>query len=155
MKRLTETLRRRSLAIGLWALFVGSAFLMLKSSTDPLPFSLRGAAQDGLFSPFPSGNQIVFDLSVGVIVSLFIYVLVVWLPEHFKRTRVRRSLALVYDSFKEECISIFFSALQESYDLDLLHRLKDRAFFRDYFKEKVSPTKSAGTQFSMGSTKAW
>jgi hypothetical protein len=139
MKRLTETLRRRSLAIGLWALFVGSAFLMLKSSADPLPFSLRGAAQNGLFSPFPSGNQIIFDLSVGVIVSLFIYVLVVWLPEHLKRIRVRRSLALVYDSFKEECISIFFSALQESYDFELLHRLKDRAFFREYFKEKVTP----------------
>jgi hypothetical protein len=85
MKRLAETLRRRTLAIALWALFLGSAFLMLKSSADPLPFSLRGSAQGGLFSPFPSGNQIVFDLSVGIIVSLFIYVLVVWLPEHFKR----------------------------------------------------------------------
>jgi len=139
MKRLTETLRRKGVAISLWSLFVLSAFLMLKSSTDPLPSPLRGLAHGGLFSPFSNGNQIVFNLSVGVIVSLSVYVLVVWLPEQFKRTRVRRSLALVYDSFKEECILIFFSALQESYDIVLLHRLKDRVFFRQYFKRKVSP----------------
>lgn len=70
---------------------------------------------------------------------MFVYVLVVWLPEHFKRSRVRRSLALQYDSFKEECISIFFSALQESYDLDLAQQLKDRVFFKQHFKEWVSP----------------
>jgi len=92
-----------------------------------------------LFSPFSNGNEIVFNLSVGVIAGLFVYVLVVWLPEHFKRSRVRRSLALQYDSFKEECISIFFSALQESYDLDLAQQLKDRVFFKQHFKEWVSP----------------
>lgn len=92
-----------------------------------------------MFSPFSNGNEIVFNLSVGVIAGLFVYVLVVWLPEHFKRSRVRRSLALQYDSFKEECISIFFSALQESYDLDLAQQLKDRVFFKQHFKEWVSP----------------
>jgi len=138
MKRLTKTLRRRGLAIALWMLFLVSTFLMLKSSTDPLPSWLRGA-EEGLFSPFSTGNQIVFNISVGFIVGLFIYVLVVWLPEKFKRNRVRRSLAQQYDSFKEECIPIFFSALQQSYDLDLVQRLKDRVFFREYFKEKVAP----------------
>jgi hypothetical protein len=139
MERLTKKLRRRGLAIALWSLFLVSTFLMLKSSTDLLPSSLRGTAAEGLFSQFPTGNHIVFDITVGFIVGLFIYVLVVWLPDQSKRNRVRRNLAQQYDSFKEECIPIFFSALRESYDLDLLNRLKDRSSFRQYFKEKVSP----------------
>lgn len=139
MKHLTSKLGRRGLAIALWTLFLVSTILMVKSSTDPLPSSWRGTAAEGLFSQFPTGNQIVFDITVGFIVSLFIYILVVWLPEQSKRNRVRRNLAQQYDSFKDECIPIFFSALRESYDLDLLNRLKDRSFFRQYFKEKVSP----------------
>ncbi|MFA6163138.1 MAG: hypothetical protein WC685_06900 [Methylobacter sp.] len=139
MNRLAKALRRKALAIVLWLLFIGSTFLMLKASTDPLPSSLQGTAIEGLFSQLPTGNQITFDLAVGFIVGLFVYVLVVWLPEQFKRNRIRRNLAQQYDSFKEECISIFFSALRESYDLEQLEYLKDPSLFRQYFKEKVSP----------------
>lgn len=136
LKRLAEMLRYRALGIGLWVLFLMSVLLMLKSGSDPLPPSLMGGGW--VLSPFLHGNAIIFNLSVGVIVSLLIYVLVVWIPDQSKRERVRRSLALQYDSFKEECLSIFFSALHEPYDLELLHRLKDQTFFREYFKEKVS-----------------
>ncbi len=134
--RFTKMFRHKVLSFGLWVLFLVSAMLMLKSSSDPMPFSMDAV---GLLSPFLHGKEIIFNLSVGIIVSLFIYVLIVWIPEQSKRKRVRRNLALQYGLFKEECLSIFFSALQESYDLELLHRLKDQTFFREYFKEKVSP----------------
>jgi hypothetical protein len=134
--RFTKMFRHRALSFGLWMLFLVSVVLMLKSSSDPLPLFMDAVR---LFSPFLYGKEIIFNLSVGIIVSLFIYVLVVWIPEQSKRKRVRRNLALQYGSFKEECLSIFFSALQESYDPELLHRLKDQTFFREYFKEKVSP----------------
>lgn len=102
-----------------------------------MPLLLRETAIESWFSQLSTGNQIMFNLAGGIIVGLFVYVLVVWLPEQNKRVRVRNSLVQHYDSFKEECISIFLS-LQQSNDLELHERLKDRAFFREYFKEKVS-----------------
>jgi TRAP-type C4-dicarboxylate transport system permease small subunit len=93
MNRLAKALRRKALAIVLWLLFIGRTLLMLKASTDPLPSSLQGTAIEGLFSQLSTGNQITFDLAVGFIGGLFVYVLVVWLPEQFKRNRIRRNLA--------------------------------------------------------------
>jgi hypothetical protein len=126
------------MSIALWALFVANAFLMVKASSDPLLPLFVGTPAESLFTQFPTGNQIIFDITVGFIVGLFIYVLVVWIPERNKRLRVKRSLARQYDGFKEECIAVFFSALRESYDLSIVARLKERSFFRDYFKEKIS-----------------
>lgn len=139
MQRLRERLRQKGLAVALWALFVVSAFLMLKSSNDQPLSSLRGTVADLLISPFSTGNQIIFDLSVGIIVSLLIYVLVVWVPERSKHNRIRRNLEHHYELFKEGCITVFLSALQQPYDPELISRLKDRVQFREYFKEKVSP----------------
>lgn len=136
--QLAKRLRRHSLSIALWALFVANALLMVKASSDPLLPLFAGTHAESLLTQFPTGNQIIFDISVGVIVGLVIYVLVVWLPERSKRLRVKRSLTRQYDGFKEACIAVFFSALRESYDLAIVARLKERSFFRDYFKEKVS-----------------
>lgn len=133
-----KRLRRLWLGTSLWVLFIVSAFGMVKSSSDPLLPSLRGTPAGAVLTQFPTGNQIIFDLTVGILVGLFIYVLVVWIPERAKRRRIRHNLSQSYSSFKEECILIFFSALQESCDLDLVDRLKDRMRFREYFKEMVS-----------------
>lgn len=139
MTRLREWVRRNGLALSLWTLFVVSTFLMVKSSSDHLPGPLRGTAAEPLLSQFPTGNQIIFDITVGIIVSLFIYVLVVRVPESSKRRRVRRNLRLQYDSFKEECIKVFLWALQGTCDPEHIERLKDRNEFRRFFKERVSP----------------
>ena len=91
----------------LWVIFLVSFWLTLKSSIDKLPGWLRGTPVEPWLSQFSTGNQNIHDIAVGVIVSLFIYFLVVWLPERDKRTRVRRNLQLQYDSFKEGCIRVF------------------------------------------------
>jgi hypothetical protein len=137
-RRLAKRLRHSGLAIALWALFSASVFLMVKSSSDPLLHNLSATTAKSLFAQFPTGNQIIFDVAVGIFVGLFIYVLIVWVPERRKRARVRRQLDRQYDGFKEECIRIFFSALGHSYDPEIIPKLKDRSFFREYFKEKVS-----------------
>lgn len=136
--RLAKWLSRRGLAIALWTLFVVSVLLMVKSSSDPLLRHLSDTEAGSLFAQFPTGNQIIFDVAVGIVVGLFIYVLIVWLPEQRKRARVKRQLSRQYDGFKEECIHVFFSALGHSYDPEIIPKLKDRSFFREYFKEKVS-----------------
>jgi hypothetical protein len=84
MKRLSEWIRQNWLGSSLWALFVWSTFLMVKSSSDQLLPFLQGTAFGQVLSQFPMGNQIIFDVTVGSIVSLFIYVLVVWVPERSK-----------------------------------------------------------------------
>jgi hypothetical protein len=88
---------------------------------------------------FSTGNQNIHDVAVGIIVSLFIYLLVVWLPERDKRKRVRRNLQHQYDSFKEGCIAVFLSAMSGGYDPAVVDGLKDREQFMRFFKEPFSP----------------
>ncbi len=116
----SETLwwRRNWFNASLLLLFALCTYLMLKSSSD--------------------ANQILFDSSVGINVSLLIYLLVVWVPERRKRTRVRRNLQLQYDSFKEACIALFFSAMGSGHSLDEVTSLKDRDKFREFFKTDSS-----------------
>ena len=137
MKLLPEVMRHRTLAIVLWTALIVSAVLMVKSSSNELIPLLQGTATEPIFSQFKTGNQIIFDISVGIIVSLLIYVLVVWLPERFKQNRIRRNLQHQYSSFKEECIKVFLWALHQTYDPELINRLKNRNEFRRFFKEKV------------------
>ncbi len=108
---------------------------MFKSSSDQLIVPLRETAMGRVFSQFENGNQIIFDSAVGINVSLFIYVLVVWLPERGKRQRIRRNLEIQFDAFKEECICIFLSILKMPCDSDKISHLKGRSQFRDFFKE--------------------
>lgn len=123
----------------LWAIFAVSFWLALKSSSDLLPKWLRGTQVESWLSQFPTGNQNVHDITVGVNVGLFIYFLVVWLPELDKRRRVRRNLQHQYAAFKEGCIREFLWAMNTSYDFALMESLKNRERFRDFFKEPFCP----------------
>ena len=98
----------------------------------------KTTSPEAALKQFQTGNQIVFDITVGLIVSLFIYVLVVRLPEHSKRKRVQRNLKRQYESFKEDCIQIFLWAIQHPADSELIEKLKDREHFKQFFHEKVS-----------------
>ena len=98
-------IRRNALDIFLWLLFVTSVLLMLKSSTDPRPDIIEGTALASFFKPFPTGNQITFDVTVGVIVSLFVYVLVVRLPAWQKKARLKSHLLRRYDDLKSLCLN--------------------------------------------------
>jgi hypothetical protein len=139
MKKYETMLKRengRDLLLGL--LFLVSVILTLKSSSDELPGWLRGTRAEPWLSQFSTGNQNIHDIAVGIIVSLFIYLLVVWLPERDKRKRIRRSLQRQYDSFKEGCIRVFLNAMGQGYDPALIDGLKDREQFMQFFKEPFS-----------------
>lgn len=138
MRRVLAPLRAKLLDLTLWALFGASTVLMLKSSTDPRPEANKGNWLEPLLSPFPTGNQVVFDVTVGVIVSLFVYVLVVRIPERAKRKRLRASLRRQYETLKENCIHNFLWACDHPAHSDLVERLKDRENFKSFFKAPVS-----------------
>lgn len=138
MRTTLASIRRNALDLALLALLAISTFLMLKSSTDRRPDSIKGTLLEELFRPFPTGNQIIFDITVGVIVGLFIYVLVVRLPEQQKRRRLRANLRRHYDELKEATILQFLWACNASASSELIEHLKDRHNFRSYFKERVT-----------------
>lgn len=134
-----HTIRKNALDIALWALFVVSVLAMLKASTDPSPSWAKGTWLAVALSPFSTGNQIVFDIAVGLIVGLFVYVLVVRLPERQKRVRLKANLRRQYTSLKEDCITNFLFSCNGSADSELVAQLQDREAFKKYFNEKISP----------------
>jgi hypothetical protein len=131
-------IRRNTLDLLLWLLFMGSLFLMFKSSTDPHPDIIKGTALEEIFRPFTTGNQITFDITVGVIVSLFVYVLVVRLPAWQKKNRLKAHLLRRYNDLKEQCLMHFLWACKEPAESALIDRLKSQEEFKTFFKERVS-----------------
>ncbi|WP_445947033.1 hypothetical protein, partial [Shewanella sp.] len=76
----------------IWFLFVISLFLLLISSNEALPKIFHDNFIGGLFSQFSVGNTIIFNLSIGYIVSLIFYVLVVVIPEKRKNKELKEKL---------------------------------------------------------------
>jgi hypothetical protein len=132
-------IRRNVLDLVLWVLFAASGILMLKSSPDPRPDFIKGTPLENLLKPFPTGNQITFDLTVGIIVGLFVYVLVVRVPAWQKKERLKAHLLRRYDDLKEQCLMHFLWACNEPAESTLIDRLKNQDQFREFFKEPVSP----------------
>ena len=116
-------------------LSIVAALAMVVTSEDRLPASLKGTPVGSWLMQLPTGNQIVFNLAVGLIAGVLVFFLVVRIPERTKRLRVRRNLALAYDSFKEASIAVFLGAINTSYSLDLLRNLKDQSQFKEYFSQ--------------------
>lgn len=115
---------------------------MIKSSSDGFFPLIQKTPFEQLFSQFTTGNQIIFDISGGIIVSLIIYILVVCVPERSKRNLVRKNLKRQYNLFKEDCINVFLSVLKEPCKPELVDRLKNRDEFRAFFKEPVSSSQN-------------
>ncbi len=111
---------------------------MFKSSTDPRPEFISGTLLEQLFKPFSTGNQIVFDIAVGIVVSLFVYVLVVRLPEWQKKRRVKAHLLRRYDDLKRQCITHFLWACGQPAASDLIDDLQEIEKFKEFFKTKVT-----------------
>lgn len=133
-----SSLRRNALDLSLWLLCLAAAFLMFKSSSDRRPEFIQGTWLETLLAPFSTGNQIVFDVSVGMVVSLFVYVLVVRLPAWQKKKRLKAHLLRRYDDLKRQCITHFLWACGEPAESDLIDELKDLDTFREFFKTPVS-----------------
>lgn len=134
-----QLLRKYGFDTVLVALSLLAFVLMLVASDDPVVSSIRGTAANVFLLQFQTGNQIVFDLSVGVLASIFMYYLVVRIPEYQKRRRLRANLATTYLSFKEDSIAIYLSCIMGSYPSVLPNQLSDQVEFRSFFKEQHTP----------------
>jgi hypothetical protein len=107
-------------------------------STDRRPEFIQGTWFEDAFKPFSTGNQIVFDVAVGVVVSLLVYVLVVGLPAWQKKKRIKAYLLRRYDDLKRSCITHFLWACGEPASSDLIDELKTLERFKEFFKTRIS-----------------
>jgi hypothetical protein len=134
--QLLKKVKAHALGASLWALSLVGTLLMFKASNEPVISPLRGTWIEAAFVVFPIGNQIIFDVAVGVLVSQVMYVLVVWIPEQSKRKRVRTNLQHHYALFKEQCTYQLLFASEGYADPDVVEDLADIRKFRDYFNAK-------------------
>lgn len=122
----------------LWVLSVASIFLALKTSNEPVLVIFRNTQVESFFQKFSTGNSIIYDLSIGFLVSVTFYLLVVWLPDRQRKNLIKRNFEVQYRYFKEDTIGILLSAFLNSYDSGLPRKLSKQSEFRKYFKEAVT-----------------
>lgn len=134
-----STLNRHAFDALLILLSLVCTVLMLIASSDPVPHFIELTYAHDLLKQFPTGNQIVFDLSVGVLAGVFIYYLVVRLPDYQRRRRLRANLSASYSSFREDCVAIYLGCFLLSYPAGLPRKLSNQVAFRTYFKEPHAP----------------
>ncbi|TON99213.1 hypothetical protein, partial [Vibrio parahaemolyticus] len=99
--------------------------LMLKSSEEKLLLDSAGL----LFQQFKLGNEIVFNLSCGMLISIWFYFLVVWLPEQKNKKRVKTYFISQYAEFKRHLIMNIVGACREPDSADLIDNLMDPQAF--------------------------
>lgn len=131
----------RYINYGLLFLSLLCVFLIIKSSGEMVEVS----GLKNIFQSFSFGNTIIFTLSSGMLVSIWFYFLVVYLPEKQKKKRVKESFLSQYREFKRQLILHIFNAyskanISEPYvDTDLLI---DPDEFKAYFKECVTESQN-------------
>ena len=127
---------RRPLDLGLVTLFVVSVAMVLLSHEDFFVRDLMCAhMRCPELSHAKAWQKIIYDLAIGSVISLLFYSLVVRLPEHGRRQRIKRSFRGRYRQFKEGCIAVILGLADGSYFAGLPEQLVDQEKFRTYFKE--------------------
>jgi hypothetical protein len=139
LSRIAHSFRKHQFDGFLITLTLACVIVMLISSSDPLPPFVKGTATHDLFNQFQTGNQITFDLSVGILAGIFLYYLVVRVPEQSKRKRLRANLEETYKSFQEDSISLYLGCFMISYPAELPKTLSNQADFRNFFQQPHVP----------------
>lgn len=78
--------------------FIG-LFLMFVASTDPIAFFLENTKLEILFINDLSGNSILFNLSIGLVVSCLFYFAMVYLPKKSKVKKVKSISNPLFEQF--------------------------------------------------------
>jgi len=116
-----------------------AVLLAIKTSGDVYPWEKPHPIIEFAFDQFQTGNEIVFNLSIGSAVTVLFYFLIVWYPERRKRGILRNSLKEQYHRFRISTINIMLDCCEDNYDSSLVQRLAtDPHDFQKYFNEDVT-----------------
>ncbi len=140
---------KRLLDIVLMGIFVLSVAALFLAHEDN--FARRAVCvHTGICPLIPNAkawNKIVYDLAVGALVTLFVYLLAVRLPDYLRRCRLKRNLKWHFRVFREDCIQIMLLVADGAYSGDLREALLEQDRFRAYFEEKVVPDRDRWHEF--------
>jgi len=123
------------LKVALLLLTLIAVFGMFAGSNEPVVGFLRGTVLEPSLHALHIGNSIIFDLSVGYLVSTFIWLLVVYFPERRRKHILRENLSRRYQNFKEDTIQILLWCAIGTHDSQLPKELCDHRKFREFFDE--------------------
>lgn len=126
--------RDRFIKIVLLLLTLVAIFGMFAGGNEPIIGILRGTPLEPYLYQLNYSNSIIFNLSVGYLVSVFFWLLVVYYPEQHRRHILRDNLNLRYKNFKEDTIHILLQAAG-TYDSSLPKELCDHQKFKEFFYE--------------------
>jgi hypothetical protein len=113
---------------------VTSVYLMTVASSDPLAAWIAKARFVPAFLQFQTGNEIIFNLSAGVISAVLMFYLLVRVPAYEQKKRIRDHLLETYLQYKQEVIYIFLGILHGIIEPELADKLMSAPDFKDYFK---------------------
>jgi hypothetical protein len=119
--------------VTLWIASIVSIILAFKTSSEPILSIFSETWIDSFFEQFSTGNSIVFDLSIGFIVSVFFYLIIAWYPNRQRKRLIKRNFKEQYHSFKQDTILILLSACHETIDNKLSLKLTEQSEFKKFF----------------------
>lgn len=115
------------MAISIFGVFAGSNELILEI--------LKGTLFEKPLYKLHIGNEIIFNLSCGFLISLFLWFIVVKLPAIRKREIIKKNISNQYHHFKEDTIQILLWASIGTHDSQLPRQLCDYREFKKFFGE--------------------
>lgn len=127
--------RETAITAFLWVITAASVVGMFSGSNEPLPSSLVGTSFGDVLYRLHYENSIIFNLSVGCLVSQFFWLLLVWLPERRRRITIKGNLQVFYRQFKSEAIHILLQASGGNHTQEISDSLLDHEEFKRYFSE--------------------
>jgi hypothetical protein len=101
-----------------------------------------------VFEKFDVGNSVIFNLSIGMLVSIWFYFLVVHLPSAARKRRIKRNFIFQYIEFRRKLIYHIIGNSGEAYSHALIDELMGVKEFRDYFNTKINETQNRWFAFS-------
>lgn len=126
--------KQKKQSVALLILAALAALGMFVGSNEPVLPIFEGTWVEDATYWLHLGNSILYDLSVGVLISIFFWWLLVGLPQAKKQRILKSTLQRHYGYFKEDVIQILLSASDEAYEPELPEQLLDRDTFKEHFK---------------------
>jgi hypothetical protein len=109
-------LERKLTSILLRLLTIIFIILTIKSSNEPVIAILKDTALEKYLLQFPNANNFVWDISIGFILSVIFYIIVVYFPENQKKKDISPFI-------NSNCESIIFSSYSLIQEIIILSNL--------------------------------
>lgn len=102
-KRIKFYFERKSMFILLYLLTIVFSILAVKSSNEPVFDFLHNYKIENYLYQFPNSNNFIWDISIGFLISVIFYIIVVYIPDRRKRKDIEPFI-------NDKCESIIFSS---------------------------------------------